>query len=94
MLCAENLLSRYTPPDRFDFDDWNVFGGETYGIVSRTSFGTVQRDRFQTVLSYRWLLRFYEAAADGDSCRFGAVGGAELGEDRADVKLGCPLADE
>ena len=39
---------------RSGFDDLNVSGVKAYEIVSRAGFGTVQRDEFQAVPSYRY----------------------------------------
>jgi hypothetical protein len=71
-------------------------------IVRRTGFGPVPwyRVLLVRVVSSRVarevvrLRRLDEAAAGGDLDRLGAVVGAELGEDGADVELDGPLGDE
>src|ERR671921_166029 len=73
--------------------DVNLACEEKREIVSRTGFGPVRKTRFRPVLKYGSLRLFDEAAAHSYSGRLGAVGGIELGEDGADVKLDCPLAD-
>src|SRR5919107_3838716 len=82
---------RSRPPLNFDS---TISGGKARVIVRRGGFGTVRRTGFRPVLSYRRLRGLDHPSTNGDSGRLGAVLGAELAEDRADVEFDRALANE